>query len=138
MDATTRDSLRVDMGFLPEPVALAFAARFRLNEFALHSWDVRVLTDPAATVETHAAPLLLDQAAFMLGWIAKSEPLAGATSSLSVTLTDPDHQLGLQLADPVVLSDVSDDPDGELTLPTEAWLRLPTGRLAPEHTPASV
>jgi len=138
IDAATRESVRVDMGFLPEPVDLAFAARFRLNEFALHSWDVRVLADPAATVEGHAAPLLLDQAAFMLGWIAKSAPLDGTTASLAVTLTDPDHRLGLLLADPVALGDVPTDPDGTLTLPTEAWLRLLTGRLTPEHTPTSV
>lgn len=138
IDATTRESVRVEMGFLPEPVDLASAARFRLNELALHSWDVRATVDPGATLEPHAAPLLVDQAAFMMGWLAKAAPLQGRTSSLLVTLTDPDHTLGLELADPVTLGDVPADPDGTLTLPTEAWLRLLSGRLAATHTPASV
>ena len=34
--------MRIDLGFLPEPVDVATAARFRLSEFALHQWDVEV------------------------------------------------------------------------------------------------
>src|SRR6266581_940962 len=54
----TRQTLRVDMGFLPAPVDVATAAGFRLNELALHSWDVRVGLDPAATVAPEAAAIL--------------------------------------------------------------------------------
>jgi hypothetical protein len=41
LDAGTRDTLRIDMGFLPAPADLATAVRLRLNEFTLHSWDIR-------------------------------------------------------------------------------------------------
>jgi uncharacterized protein (TIGR03083 family) len=68
MDGQVRESLRTDLGFLPEPVDLATAAGFRLNEFALHSWDVRVAFDPAATIRPEAVPLLVDRVAFLLGW----------------------------------------------------------------------
>lgn len=138
IDAQTRESLRVDLGFLPAPIDLASAARFRLNEFALHSWDVRVVLDPEATVEAHAAPLLLDQAAFMLGWVSKPGVLDGGTTTLAVRLTEPEREFGLLLSDPVSLGDLPQSPDGALAAPTEAWLRLLTGRLDPEHTPPSV
>ena len=137
LDAATRASLRVDLGFLPQPVDLATAGRFRLNELALHSWDVRVVDDPTATVQADAVPLLLDQAAMLLGWIAKADGLDGRTADLAVTLLDPAAQLGLHLGDPVTLGDVPAEPDGSLTLPAEAWLRLVTGRLSDAHLPAS-
>ena len=54
LNEETRDTLKIDMGFLPAPVDVAVAASFRLSEFALHSWDVRVGTDPAALVATSA------------------------------------------------------------------------------------
>src|SRR6202044_124620 len=50
----TRESLTIDMGFLPAPVDVATAASFRLNELALHDWDVRVGIDPAATLAPEA------------------------------------------------------------------------------------
>lgn len=35
-------------------------------------------------------------------------------------------------------ADVPDRPDGTLTLPAEAWLRLAVGRLGPKYTPEGV
>jgi hypothetical protein len=34
--------------------------------------------------------------------------------------------------------DLPEQPDGRLTLPTEAWLRLVAGRLTPPHTPGGI
>ena len=42
------------------------------------------------------------------------------------------------LGESVSLGDAPGEPDGVLTAPAEAWLRLATGRLAPQHTPAEV
>ena len=61
LDPTTRAELRIDLGFLPEPVDVATAARFRLSEFALHQWDVEVGFNPHAAVTPVAVRLLLDQ-----------------------------------------------------------------------------
>ena len=53
--AEQRDTVRVDLGFLPEPVPLSTAAGMRLNEAALHGWDARVGVDAGATVSAEAA-----------------------------------------------------------------------------------
>lgn len=138
LDEQTRHDVRIDLGFLPAPLDLAGAGRFRLNEVALHSWDVRVATDPAAVLHPAATPLLLDQVAFMLGWLAKPAALDGRTVTLLVTLREPDTTFGLTLGESSSIGAPPASPDGELNLPGEAWLRLVSGRLAPEHTPSDV
>jgi uncharacterized protein (TIGR03083 family) len=138
IDAATRAGLRIDLGFLPEPVDLATAAKFRLSEFALHSWDVRVALDPTAVVHPAAVPLLLDQVGMMLGWVAKPAALDGRTVRLRVELSRPDRVFGVTLGESSSLVDPPDDPDAVLRAPAEAWLRLVTGRLAPDHTPDDV
>jgi uncharacterized protein (TIGR03083 family) len=135
----TRNSLRIDMGFLPAPVDVAVAASFRLSEFALHSWDVRVGTDPAATVAHEAVPHLLPQMAMMAGFIGKPDALAGRAAVIAVTTTDPDEELTLHLGEKVSVSPGSPEgSDGTLTLPAEAWTRLVTGRLKPPYVPAGI
>jgi uncharacterized protein (TIGR03083 family) len=138
MDGQVRESLRTDLGFLPEPVDLATAAGFRLNEFALHSWDVRVAFDPAATIRPEAVPLLVDRVAFLLGWVAKPAALDGRSGTLLVRLSDPEQEFGLRLGEGVGIVPAPAQPDGVLTAPAEAWLRLATGRLSAEHTPSQV
>lgn len=138
LDAAARDELRINLGFLPEPVEVEFAGRFRLNEFALHQWDVAVSLDPATTLAAAAVPLLLDTQGFMFGWLAKADALAGREGTLAVRLDDPDRSFGLAFGPQVSLVEAPEKPDGELTLPAEAWVRLVTGRLAARFTPATV
>lgn len=138
LDETARERLRVDLGFLPQPVDVATAARFRLSEFALHQWDVAVTFDPQATVAPEAVPLLLDVVSAMMGFLAKPAALAGRQAVLALRLTDPDRAYGLRLGDGIAVSEVPPRPDGELVAPAEAWLRLATGRLKPPYTPGSV
>ena len=133
LDERTRESLNVDLGFLPGPVGLAVAARFRLNELTLHSWDVRAALDPAAVLNADATPLLLDIVGLMLGWLAKPAVLLGRSLAVRVDLTDPERSFTLTLADPPALGDVVDEPDATVRLPAETWLRLVSGRLRPEH-----
>lgn len=140
LDDTTRRELRIDLGFLPEPVDLALATRFRLNEAALHAWDVEWVLDRTATVSAEATPLLLDHIAMMLGSIGHADAVAGDVT-LAVVTTQPDTRFGLRIADKVSIVstvDAAERPDGTLTLPAEAWLRLAAGRLAPDQTPTSV
>jgi len=48
LDDATRNSLRLSLPFLPAPVGLDVTGALRLNESALHGWDVA--DDPRATV----------------------------------------------------------------------------------------
>ncbi len=137
LDDAIRNEIRVDMGFLPEPVGLEVPVQFRLNEAALHSWDVRWSLDPAATLTETEAALLIDQTVFMLGWIGHADALSSPVT-LVVTTTGPDLSFGLSIADAVTVVDVPDDAAGTLTLPAEAWIRLATGRLTAPRTPPSV
>jgi uncharacterized protein (TIGR03083 family) len=137
LDEAARENVRVDLGFLPAPVPVAQAGWMRLNEFALHTWDVKVAADPAAAVAPEAVPLLGDGITGLLGWIAKPHALGGRHATLTVVLTSPDRTFGLELGDAVTLTDTPSSSDGTLSIPGEAWLRLLTGRLAPAHTPDS-
>jgi hypothetical protein len=138
LDQTTRAELRVDLGFLPEPLDVATAARFRLSEAALHQWDVEVAFNPYATVTPTAVPLLLDQVGWMIGWAARPDTLDGRRGTLALRLTDPERAYGLRLGERFALTDLPEQPDGELVLPAEAWLRLSVGRLAERYTPDGV
>jgi uncharacterized protein (TIGR03083 family) len=135
LSADERASRRVDVGFMPQPISIAEAARLRLNEFALHAWDVRAGVRPETTLAADAVPLLLESLPAMLGWIAKPD---GTRAVLAVELTDPAVSYGLALGDEVSLGERPDSPDGVLRLPAEAWLRLLVGRLGPRWTPRSV
>ncbi|MEV4754674.1 maleylpyruvate isomerase family mycothiol-dependent enzyme [Micromonospora sp. NPDC049559] len=139
LDATAREELRINLGFLPAPVDVAAAARMRLSEFALHQWDVEVAFNPFATVTPVAVPLLLVQIAHMFAWVAKPAALGGREATLTLRLTDPEGTYALRLGDKIELTEGAPErADGELILPGEAWLRLATGRLGPEHTPGTV
>ncbi len=139
LDAATRANLQVDMGFLPAPVDVATAASFRLSEFTFHSWDVRVGFDPGATLHPRATPLLLDTMPQRLAWLAKPEALGGKQAILRTQTSDPYRSFELRLGERVSLTAGSPQTfDGVLSLPAESLLRLVTGRLSPEHTPASV
>jgi uncharacterized protein (TIGR03083 family) len=139
MGVDTRDNLSIDMGFLPAPVDVATAARLRLSELTLHSWDVRVGFDEDAYLAPEATGLLLDGTNERLGWISKAEQLDGNHAVIQVTTTEPASVFALRLSDQISVDvDVPQQPDGTLTLPAEAWLRLMAGRLAPRHTPTGV
>jgi uncharacterized protein (TIGR03083 family) len=134
-----RDTLRIDMGFLPAPVDVATAGGFRLNELALHSWDVRAGSDPAATVAPEATPLLVQRLPMMAGFLGKPDTLNGTQADIAVTTTDPSLDFALHLGEKITLvGGAPDEPDGTLSLPAEAWVRLITGRLKPQYTPAEV
>jgi uncharacterized protein (TIGR03083 family) len=139
LDAATRENLRIDLGFLPAPVDLTTATRMRLSEFALHSWDVRVGLDEHATLAPEAVANLLHQGLDLLAWTSKPEQLGDRQLVLQLTTTDPGSVSTLRLETPIsVDSEVPERPDGTLTLPAEAWLRLVAGRLSPRHTPAAI
>lgn len=135
LDAATRDSLQVDLGFLPQPIPVDLAGTMRLNEAALHLWDV----DPSSPVQGEAVPVLLDAYAgplsFMLRFLGKEGPAA----TLAVRTSGPERELTLTTGEHVTLAaGAPDAPDGTLALPAEAFVRLVVGRLKGDTGAVSV
>ncbi|GAA3433644.1 maleylpyruvate isomerase family mycothiol-dependent enzyme [Kutzneria kofuensis] len=137
LDATALEQLRIDVGFMPQPLDVAGHAGMRLTEFALHVWDVNVTFDPAATVARDAAVLLIDTFGPLLRFAGKADQVDGAVT-VAVRATVPDRDFGLVIDDVVELTDVPAAADAKLTAPTEYLVRLFSGRHAAEHTPESV
>ena len=108
-------------------------ARLRLAEHAVHTWDVAVALDPAATVAPDAVELLVDSAAEVAAWVGKPhKPVR-----LRVDTTRPERSYALLAEDGVSITPYADqDVGGVMRLPAEAFLRLVYGRLDPDHTPA--
>lgn len=139
LDDATRDTLRIELGYLPEPVDVAALGRMRLREYALHSWDARVGLDPQATLDVEAAEAALHGAPDLIGWTSKPDQLDGQSSVLQVTTTQPESVFTVNLTTPVSIDlSAPTAPDGTLELPAEAWMRLVSGRLEPAYTPAGV
>jgi uncharacterized protein (TIGR03083 family) len=138
LDDQTRESLRVDLGFLPAPVDVATAGGLRLSEFAHHTWDVKVAFDPQATLAPAATPVLLEQMAQFTGFLGKAAELGARPVTITVNTTSPDRSFGLHVDEAVAVVESPGGSDAVLTAPAEWWLRLVTGRHAPEHTPSAV
>jgi uncharacterized protein (TIGR03083 family) len=112
--------------------------RMRLNEHALHTWDVTVVLDPSSTVPDDAAALVADQLSMIAGWAGKPND---EQASIEVRTTSPERAYRLDLVDsgpPTLAPSLDDTSAPALTLPLESFVRLVYGRLDPDHTPASV
>jgi uncharacterized protein (TIGR03083 family) len=112
--------------------------RLRLGEHALHTWDVAVTADPAATVSADAAALLVDNVpGFLAPRLGKAlaEPF-----SVRITTFSPDRDYLLSSAESVSMTDWTGDDAAvpQVRMPAESLLRLAYGRLDPAHTPADV
>jgi uncharacterized protein (TIGR03083 family) len=116
--------------------------RMRLSEHVVHTWDVEVIGDPAATVQQPAVELLIDGLAPFVGRVSK--PL-GEPFSVRITTTDPARDYLLTSGDSVTITDWPADADEaersevpHVRMSAEALLRLVYGRLDAEHTPSSL
>jgi uncharacterized protein (TIGR03083 family) len=130
-----RESIEIDLGFLPQPVPLATSLGMRLNEAALHGWDVEVGLDRAATLSDESAALLArhftETMTFLLGFVGKPEgvgPTRVALGGHSIVI-DPDG---------VRLEPGTEGATATFEGPLEAGIRLLAGRLKPAYTPAEV
>jgi uncharacterized protein (TIGR03083 family) len=134
-EALTADEIAtVQFSIWSGPIDAAGLTLARLSEHAVHTWDVAVALDPAATVAPDAVDLLIDS----LGRVAAfSGKPTGQRADVHVRTTDPDREFALSIGDAVTLSPW-DGSGGtaELTLPAEAFVRLVYGRLDEAHTPA--
>jgi uncharacterized protein (TIGR03083 family) len=136
LDDDTRTSMLVDLGFLPAPVPLAMAVGMRLNEVALHTWDVLAGLDPGLPLDDEGAELLLELYAgplgMMLHWAGKPDRLDERT-----VVALEGH--GLTIAEDVTLvAEAPVAPTAHFTGPVESAVRLLAGRLGPDATPEGV
>ena len=137
-DDQLRD-LRIDLGFMPEPVDIASLAAMRLGEQTLHGWDVVVAFEPDSALMAEAVPQLLDRSGILIGWIGKPVMLEQRSAAIVVRTKEPERTFGLYVDDDEVsLGETPERPDASLELPAESWLRLVAGRLGPGRTPAGV
>lgn len=128
-----RESVVVDLGFLPAPVPVETPLAMRLNEQTLHGWDARVGLDPEAALSNAGAELVLGHYAgamsFMLGFVGKADEVAEP-----VRLAVGAHTIVVD--DRVALERGTDGATATYVGPLEGVVRLIAGRLSPEHTPA--
>jgi uncharacterized protein (TIGR03083 family) len=131
---------KISMPFFGMTLDAVGLIRLRLGEHALHTWDVAVTLDPAATVAADAVELLIDNVPQFLAPRLGQPP--AAPFAVRVRTTSPDRDYLLATADTVIMTEWptggTDVPVGEVAMPAEALLRLAYGRLDPAHTPADV
>jgi uncharacterized protein (TIGR03083 family) len=131
LDAGQRASLRLNLFGMD--LDLTRLTGMRLNEHAVHSWDVLVAGDPAATLAADATALMIDSLGQIAAWAGKPQ---GTPLAVTVVTTDPDRTFTLRATDAVSLQPSgAGGPQPALRLPAEALIRLIYGRLDPAHTP---
>jgi uncharacterized protein (TIGR03083 family) len=121
-----RAELRISLFDGMMEVDVAGYARLRLNEHALHSWDVAVALDPTARLHPDAAAAVLEGIGVLVSYLGRPE---GHAFALRLELTDREEVRVLAVRDQVAIEPWADQPvDGTLRLPTEAFVRLVYGR----------
>jgi uncharacterized protein (TIGR03083 family) len=105
----------------------------RLNEHALHCWDVEVVLDPEVGITPGATECVIDNLGM---WTRFTSKPTGTERTVTVDTTGPPRRFAVTLgADEVALSEAGADATADLVLPAEAFIRLIYGRLDPSHTP---
>jgi uncharacterized protein (TIGR03083 family) len=127
-----RSRITIDLG--PIEVDLDELLGLRVNEHALHTWDIEVTFDPTATIPRDEVALIVDNMAMIAGFTAKP---TGLRHDVHVHTTDPERSFVIAFGETSVALTPCLDADcaPELELPAEAFVRLVYGRLDPAHTP---
>jgi uncharacterized protein (TIGR03083 family) len=138
MSADEREALRLDL--FGSEQSLEGLLRLRLGEHALHTWDIAVSLDPAATVPDDAAELIIDN---MPGMVERVGRGVARPAAVHVVTTRPDRAFLLELTPGgarLTPYAAKGTPEAAATLRTsgEAFIRLVYGRLDPDHTPESL
>jgi hypothetical protein len=113
----------------------------RLNEHAIHTWDVIVIREPSAEVSPDAVSFMIDSLDQVA---ARSGSTAGGPIEVDITTSDPERAYRLSVGETVTLRRAGKEGDdatpatATVRMPSESLVRLVYGRLDAEHTPASV
>ena len=108
----------------------------RLNEHALHAWDIDVVLDDAATIPSGVAAFVVHNLELIGRYTARPTP--GEPRSVTVRTTDPERRFTVDLtlrAPPSRRPATRPALNGQQEKPAEAFVRLLYGRLDPAHTP---
>ncbi|MGN6695871.1 MAG: maleylpyruvate isomerase family mycothiol-dependent enzyme [Aquihabitans sp.] len=125
---------RVALPFGPMQLGAAQFAAMRLNEHALHTWDIEVALDPSATIPADVAGPVVDNLEVIAGFAGKP---TGVERTVHVHTADPFRAFELSLApESVALGAAEPSPAPDLVLPAESLARLVYGRLDADHAPA--
>jgi uncharacterized protein (TIGR03083 family) len=116
------------------PVGLAEFVQMRLGEHALHTWDVETTFDVDARVPDDAVELLLPA---VPTWVGRGGKPQDPAYRVLLSTTDGRGDWVVTTGEPVSIVEADGgDVDGTVRLPSEALLRLVTGRLDEPRTPA--
>jgi uncharacterized protein (TIGR03083 family) len=127
------DRGRIDFPFGPVSLGFEAAVGMRLNEHALHTWDIEVVSDPGAVLPPDAAAVIVDNLGLIARFAAKP---TGAEREVRVRTSHPVRHFTMRLtpeSSELLEGDAGVTPD--LELPAEAFCRLVYGRLDPDHSP---
>ena len=130
-DQLTAATVPMAAGLTP-PLSIAY---LRLQEPAIHRWDILAPTTPDATLDPESAALLID---YVLGNAARQtrpEALAGLDATYRLRVEGPSGgAVAISCREgKATASRVDDAGTADLTLPTEALVRLLWGRMAIER-----
>jgi uncharacterized protein (TIGR03083 family) len=128
------DRERIEFPFGPLSVSFAVGVAARLNEHALHTWDIEVMSDPAAVLPTDEVAVIIDNLGLVGQFAAKP---TGDEREVRVRTDHPLRHFTVRLTPEsarLLEGDGGVDPD--LELPAESFCRLVYGRLDPDHSPA--
>jgi uncharacterized protein (TIGR03083 family) len=132
------DDERSRVHYAMGPMTLEFPALvgMRLNEHALHTWDIDVTFDPTVEVPTDVATYVVDNLSVITRFAGKA---VGAARTLHVRTLAPRREFTLSIGgDSVSLEPCTDAHEPDLELPAESLVRLVYGRLDPQHTPSAL
>jgi uncharacterized protein (TIGR03083 family) len=130
------DALRIQM--MGRELDASGIVGMRLNEHVLHTWDVEVVGDPAATLLSAPVELLIDNFGARIGRLARGDKPKATPTVVAIHTDAPHRHLSLKIAEEEVGLDDGEAASSELSIPAEALIRLSFGRLDAAHTPATV
>jgi uncharacterized protein (TIGR03083 family) len=126
------EQARIDFPFGPLTVSFETAAALRLNEHALHTWDIEVMSDPAARLASDSAAVVIDNLGLIGRFAAKP---TGDEREIRVRTSEPVRHFTVRLTpESAELLDGDAGMEPDLELPAEAFCRLVYGRLDPDHS----
>ncbi len=118
------DQFRFSFG--PITVDITGFVGMRLNEHAMHTWDIEVTIDPHATIPAQAVELIVDNLEMIAQFTAKP---TGSARRIDIRTTEPERHFAITLsADAVTFEPGEPVSEPDLVLPAEAFTRLVYGR----------
>jgi uncharacterized protein (TIGR03083 family) len=129
---TDREREGFILGMGPADLDFGAFVGMRLNEHALHTWDIEVADDAAATIPEQVAAAVVDNLELIARYTAKP---TGGTRTITVATITPPRRFTIALTrESVNFATTATEPAPDLELTAEAFIRLVYGRLDPRHS----